>query len=45
LAKESKSNLKAFYRYAQSKLKTRKKIGNLKDEEGHTLQSQETKQI
>ena len=37
IAKESKYNPKAFYKYAQRKLKTRRKIGNLKDEEGRII--------
>ena len=37
LAKESKKNLKTFYKYAQSKLKTRTGIAHLAREDGsHT---------
>ena len=37
IAKESKYNPKAFYKYAHSKLKMRRKIGNQKDEEGRII--------
>ena len=45
IAKESKYNPKAFYKYAQSKLKTRRKIGNLKDEEGRIITDPSHKEL
>ena len=37
LAKESKSNPKAFYKYANEKLKTKSGIGNLETKDGKVI--------
>ena len=43
LAKEVKANPKAFYRYAQSKLKTRPGIPDLVDSDGATTKNNHQK--
>jgi len=45
LAKESKKNPKAFYKYAQSKLKTRTGIAHLAQENGNLTKTDKQKAI
>ena len=42
-AKKARSNPKAFYAYANSKLKTKEGVADLVDEDGHTVTNNEDK--